>query len=432
MRKFIVLLLVLALAIPLAGVSAQDGEGEAFDCGTTDEVVITYYGDPAGSHPDAEKAAIAAFMELCPNINVLRIDGSANTTEVLATYLQQFEAQSGDVDVIRVDVIFPGQLAEHLLDLTPYVPQEQLDQYLPALIQNDTVDGRLVALPLRIGFGLLYYRTDLIEKYGYDGPPATWDDLTEMAQTIQDGERAEGNNEFWGFVWQGNSYEGLTCNALEWQVAEGAGNFISPEGEIQVNNEAAIRAFTRAAGWVDTISPPGVVGYGEEEARAVWHAGNAAFMRNWPYAYSTSLDSEVIADSFDVAPLPMGAGGRSGSTLGGWHMGVSRYSEQPEAAAAFVRYFTSYDAQKAYAIATTSPPAMTDLYADPDIQAAMPFASPEVVAGTVARPSSSTKAQYNEASTLYFTAVHSILTGQEDPETAVELLELDLMDLLGE
>ncbi len=430
MRKLISVLLILVIALPAFGISAQD-EG-SFDCGTDEEVVITYYGDPAGSHPDAEKAAIDRFEELCPNIRVLRIDGSANTTEVLATYLQQFEAQSGDIDVIRVDVIFPGQLAEHLIDLSEYVPQEQIDQYLPALIQNDTVDGRLVALPLRIGFGLLYYRTDLLEKYGYDGPPETWDELEEMAQVIQDGERAEGNNEFWGFVWQGNAYEGLTCNALEWQVSAGAGNFISPEGEVQVNNEAAIRAFERAAGWVGTISPPGVVGYQEEDARGVWHAGNAAFMRNWPYAYSTSLTSEAIADTFAVAPLPAGAAGIHASTLGGWHMGVSRYSEHPEAAAAFVRYFTGYESQKAYAIATTSPPAMADLYADLDIQEAMPFASPEVVAGTVARPSSSTGARYNEASTLYFEAVHSILTGEEDAATAVEVLELDLMALLEE
>ena len=247
MRKIIVLLLVLVMAVPAMQVAAQDG-GE-FDCGTTEDVVITFYGDPAGSHPQAEKDAIAAFMELCPNINVLRIDGSANTTEVLATYLQQFEAQSGDVDVIRVDVIFPGQLAEHLLDLTPYIPQEQLDQYLPALIQNDTVDGRLVALPLRIGFGLLYYRTDLLEKYGFDGPPATWDELTEMAQVIQDGERAEGNTEFWGFVWQGNAYEGLTCNALEWQVSEGGGQLRQPgrcrPGQ-QRSRHRGIRAAPRA------------------------------------------------------------------------------------------------------------------------------------------------------------------------------------------
>jgi trehalose/maltose transport system substrate-binding protein len=428
MRKTLFILLASILALSAAVVNAQD----EFDCGTDEEVTITFIGDPAGSHPEAEAATIERFMEICPNITVERVPGDANVQNLLAVYLTAFEQQSSDFDVIRVDVIWPGLLAEHLLDMSEYVPQEQVDSYLPALVQNDTVDGRLVALPLRIGFGMLYYRTDLMEKYGFEAPPATWEELESMAQTIQDGERAEGNDEFWGFVFQGNSYEGLTTNALEWQVSNGGGSIVSPEGEIEVFNDATIAAFERAASWVGTISPPGVTGYQEEDARGVWHAGNAAFMRNWPYAYSISLESEVIADTFNVAPLPAGDADRGAASLGGWHIGVSQYSENPAAAAAFAIYMTSAENQKFYSIDTSSPPAVFDLYADEDIQAAMPFSSPEVVAVTTARPSTATAALYNEVSTLYSSAVHSILTGEEDAETALELLELDLMELLGQ
>ncbi len=401
-------------------------------CGTTEEVTITYVGDPAGGHPAAEAATLERFKELCPNITVNRIEGDADTTALLASYLTTFEAQSSDLDVIRVDVIQPGLLSDHLLDMYEFTPQEQIDSYLPALLTNNTVDGRLVALPLRIGFGMLYYRTDLLEKYGYDAPPATWDELETMAQAIQDGERADGNADMWGYVWQGNSYEGLTCNALEWQVSNGGGFIVAPDGEIQVNNAATLAAFERAAGWVGTISPPGVTSYQEEDARGIWHAGNAAFMRNWPYAYASSLDSEAISDKFDVAPLPAGDAGTGAATLGGWHIGVSRYSANPAAAAAFASYMTSVENQKYYALDTTSPPASLELYSDPDIQAAMPFSSPEVVAVTTARPSTVTAEKYNEVSTLYFNAAHSIITGESDAETALELLELDMQALLAE
>jgi len=399
-------------------------------CGTDEEVTITYIGDPAGSHPAAEAATIERFKEICPNITVNRIDGDANGQNLLASYLTAFEAQSKDFDVIRVDVIWPGLLADHLLDMNEYTPKEQVESYLPALLVNNTVDGRLVALPLRIGFGMLYYRTDLFEKYGFTAPPATWEELETMAQTIQDGERAAGNAEFWGFVWQGSAYEGLTCNALEWQVANGGGSILTPDKEIQVNNEAAIAAFERAAGWVETISPPGVLSYQEEDARGIWHAGNAAFMRNWPYAYSTSLTSEVIGDKFDVAPLPAGDSGTGAAALGGWHIGVSRYSAHPEAAAAFAVYMTSAENQKHYSIDTTSPPAVFALYDDPDIQAAMPFASPEVVAVTTPRPSTVAAEKYNQLSTLYFTAIHAILSGESDAASALELLQLDIEALL--
>lgn len=429
MRKFALLTLALLLTLSTTAVMAQDDM--AFDCGTDEEVTINYFGDPVGSHPEAEAATIARFMEICPNITVELNQSSASVTDLLAFYLTAFEAESSDLDVIRVDVIWPGQLADHLLDLSDIAPQEHIDAQLPALIENDTIDGRLVALPLRIGFGMLYYRTDLLEKYGYDAPPATWDELAEMATTIQEGERAEGNSEFWGYVWQGNSYEGLTTNALEWHVSETGENFLTSDGEILVNNDAAFAVYERAASWVGTISPPGVVSYQEEDARAVWYTGNAAFMRNWPYAYVSSGDSEDIP-GFDVAPLPAGASGSGASALGGWHIGVSRYSEHPEAAAAFAIYMTSVENQKHYSIDTSSPPAALELYDDPDIQAAMPFASPDIVEITTARPSNFARDQYNAVSTLYFEAVHSILTGEEDADVAMELLELDLMELFEE
>ena len=153
--------------------------------------------------------------------------------------------------------------------------------------------------------------------------PQTWDELEEMAQTIQDGERAEGNQDFWGFVWQGNAYEGLTCDALEWIKSNDGGTIVSPDKIITINNANAIAIVDQAAGWVGTISPTGVTGFGEEDARNMWQAGNAAFMRNWPYAYSLGNgDDSAVAGMFDVSPLPAGDSGAGAATLGGWQLAV--------------------------------------------------------------------------------------------------------------
>ena len=61
----------------------------------------------------------------------------------------------------------------------------------------------------------------------------------------------------WGFVFQGNAYEGLTCDALEWVKSSGGGQIVEADGTISINNPKAAAAIERAKGWVGTISPPG-------------------------------------------------------------------------------------------------------------------------------------------------------------------------------
>src|SRR5690606_30508326 len=339
-----------------------------------------------------------------------------------------------EVDVFQIDVIWPGDLAEHFVDLYEYGAREVADEHFPAIIENNTVDGRLVGIPWFTDAGLLYYRTDLLEKYGYDGPPTTWEELTEMAQTIQDGERAAGNPDFWGYVWQGNSYEGLTCDALEWVASFGGGSIISPEGVITINNPAAIDAVEMGARFVGSISPNGVTSFGEEEARNMWQAGNAAFMRNWPYAYSlgNAADS-VIAGKFDVSPLPAGPDGSPAATLGGWQLAVSKYSANPAVAADVALFMASYDEQKIRAVDGSLNPTIMALYQDADVLEAAPFFGDlyDVFINAVARPSTIASPNYTPVSTAFFNAVHSVLTGQEDAATALEIAEVDIQEITG-
>ncbi len=176
-------------------------------------------------------------------------------------------------------------------------------------------------------FGMLYYRTDLLEKYGYNSPPKTWDELEQMARAVMQGERAN-RQDFTGFVFQGAAYEGLTCNALEWLASAGGGDIVTPEGEVTVNNPEAIQMLRRAQGWVGTISPRGVRTYQEEDARNIFQSGNALFMRNWPYAYAAAQEgNSPVKGKFNVAPLPTNPGQDPVGTVGGWQLGVSQYSD---------------------------------------------------------------------------------------------------------
>lgn len=394
-------------------------------------VSLRFIGTPNGIGYELDAKIIEQFTAET-GIQVEFVAGPESATDRIALYSDLLNQQSTEFDVYQIDVIWPGILGKHFITLSPHL-QEEAHQHFPAIIENNTVNGRFIAMPFFTDVGLLYYRSDLLEKYGYAHPPQTWDELEEMADTIQTGERAKGNLEFWGFVWQGAAYEGLTCDALEWQVSHDGGTIIEADGTISVNNPNTIAALERAANWIDYISPPEITGFQEEDARSIWHVGNAAFMRNWPYAYATSqAEDSFIYNKFDVTALPSNGTVHAG-TLGGWQLAVSQYTNHQEEAIALVRYLSSKEVQKQRAIEGSYLPTIPSLYDDTAVLRQNPFfgeLKDIFLGGAVARPSNITGAHYNEISIAYFTAVHQVLTQQIDAESALLNLEKELTQIV--
>lgn len=350
-----------------------------------------------------------------------------DSTQTLQQFQQYWAAKSPDVDVYMIDVIWPGIVAPHAVDLKKYVTEDEIAANFPRIIDNNTVNGQLVGMPFYTDAGLLYYRTDLLAKYGFTAPPKTWEELTTQAKTIQDGERKEGKTDFQGFVFQGKASESVTCNAVEWIFSYGGGTIIGSDKKITINDPNAVKALAIAKSWVGTISPKGVTTYGEEESRNVWQTGNAAFMRNWPYAYALGADPKSsIAGKFDVTVLPKGGDtGKNAATLGGWQLMVSKYSKHPDAAVSLVKYLTSAEAQKQQAVQLSMLPTLRALYSDPDVLAKNPwFKNVELVLeNAVARPSTIAAGNYNLVSTAFFQNVNKTLSGGSTPENAVQQVE---------
>ncbi|MEQ8586868.1 MAG: ABC transporter substrate-binding protein [Thalassobaculaceae bacterium] len=382
--------------------------------------------------------AVGVELELCKagveewsqktGVEVEIVSTPNSSTERLALYQQILAAQGDDIDILQVDVVWPGILGPHLVDLRAYDEQAGAGHF-EALIANNTVDGKLLALPWWTDAGVLYYRSDLLEKHGFE-PPETWSQLTEAARTIMAEERAAGDDDLWGFVWQGKAYEGLTCDALEWVDSFGGGGIVGADGAVTINNPQAIAAIEMAASWVGDITPEGVLNYDEEAARGVFQSGNAVFMRNWPYAWALAQgDDSPIKGKVGVVALPRG--GENGShtgTLGGWNLAVSKYSKNPEQAVDLALFLTSKAQQKQRAISSSYNPTYPDLYSDADVLAANPFFGTleETFTNAVARPSAIVGDKYNRVSSQFWSAVHGVLGGQEEAGPALAGLENSL------
>jgi trehalose/maltose transport system substrate-binding protein len=352
--------------------------------------------------------------------------------EQLATWRELLDSRAETPDVYAIDIIWPRLLADSLIDLKPYVPKEDLAAHFPEMIANYTVDGKLIALPHNLNEGLLFYRTDLLAEYGYGAPPKSWEELETMSRRIQAGERSKGNKDFWGFVWEGAPSEALTCNALEWQVSEGGGTVLDENGKVTINNPNTIRAWNMAAGWVGSISPPGVTAYREWDAFNMWQAGKTIFMRNWTNAYvAARAENSPTRGHFDVAPLPRGRAGFA-ATLGGNGYGVSRYSRHPREAAMLVRFLASPEEQARRGRKSSEPPTIQELYKDPDVLGPNPYVTRVLQAheSLAVRPSVPAGKMYPDVSRAYFEAVHGVLTHKQSATQAADELEKRLTTML--
>jgi trehalose/maltose transport system substrate-binding protein len=386
---------------------------------------ITFIGDNAIGSSHQRDVLLAARFTKDTGIKVKVVPHPTASDQSYAQLARNFSSHSSSIDVMMLDVVWPGAFAPYLVDLKPALGKAARAQ-AAGIVANDTVGGHLVAMPWFGDYGILYYRTDLLQKYGYSSPPTTWQELGDMAAKIQAGEQASNPN-FYGFVWQGNAYEGLTCDALEWVASSGGGDFVD-NGKATINNPQAASILDLIGSWVGKIAPRGVTSYQEADAQNAFANGNAAFMRNWPYAYAANKGTAVDG-KFSVTVLPHGAGGTSVGTVGGWQVGVSKYSKHIPAAIEWVRYITSPAVEKFDAIYNSNVPTIPSVASDPAVVAANPYLKPEIAnVKRVTRPANSLGSHYAQGSQIIYQGINQIENGQKAdsvlPSVAAQLDQL--------
>ena len=402
-------------------------------------VTLTFL-DPEWSHDLTERNVLPdqRLLEFTrqTGIKVKHLPTPEPTLDQLDMAREVLGQGASSSDVLSIDVIWPGTLSQDLIDLRPYFAKE-LSSVSPDVVASYSVNGKLVAMPFHADIGVLFYRRDLLEEYGYGAPPRTWDELEKMATRIQQGERAKGQKNFWGFIWPGAAGEGLTCNALEWQAAEGGGSIIEADNTISVNNPNTIRAWQRASHWIDWISPPDVISYQEWDAVNAFYSGHSAFFRGWARSYFLSVEAEAnpaIRDTAKISSSKIGItnvpGGNNGqaATLGGFGLGVSRSAVHRTEAVELVRFLVHEEMQsEAHAHSEASKqlegPAILMVYSD--------FAHDGRGTGAVNRPATIVGQKYEDIDRAYIRAVRSVLTGKTKAPEAAKELEKELVRITG-
>lgn len=346
------------------------------------------------------------------------------------------KAKKKNPDVFLMDVAWLGQFAASgwLEILDSYIREKNinLDNFFPGVINlADKYKGNLIALPVYVDAGLLYYRKDLLSKYGIKNPPQTWKELIDYSIKIQKSER-KNNQNFYGFVWQGAQYEGLICNFIEF-AGSNNGGFLIEDGKVLINspeNKEALE-FMKDLITKYRVSPPNTfTEMKEEEARIFFQQDNAVFERNWPYAWKLhQSEDSPVKNKIGICALPHFASGKSVSTLGGWHIGISKYSDVKMQAFEFISFVTSEKIQKKLAIELGWNPGRKDVYIDKDVLQKLPHFKKlrDVFENAYPRPNLPYYTQISEVIQKY---ISSVLAGTMEISKALKDADKELQKIV--
>ena len=372
---------------------------------------------------DARTVLINAFEKQYPNIHVTLVSASTDTDTNRSTLATQIAGGAGP-DVFMGDVIWPAQFGAHQLavPLSQYLPASYFSQFAPGLVAGATYKGAVYGSPLFEDQGFLYYRKDLLTKDKLP-VPTTWEQLESDAKTVL----AKGQSKY-GFVWEGDSYEGLTCNFMEYLTDAGGTATNSGYTQATLNSAAALKAVTFMRSLITSgVSPAAVTTFQEPQAMNTFASGQAVFLRNWDYAYTDAITpsdgGKLTAAQVGVVPLPGFAGQTTPgySNIGGWNMYINPHSKHLGADLTFIQFLSSTTAQdilsQKYGFIST----VAAVRSAPATIAANPVFA--IVPNTKLVPRPAGTPNYPALSTAIYQNVNGALAGSATPAAAVASME---------
>ncbi|WP_124728034.1 ABC transporter substrate-binding protein [Staphylospora marina] len=375
---------------------------------------------------EGTKKLIEAFEKAHPNIKVKVKEMPADTGQNHDQLVTMLSSQSSEIDVFDLDVIWPAEFAKagYLQPLDRYIESDGVDlsKYIQGALNAGKVDGQQFAMPRFIDAGILFYRKDLVQT-----PPKTWDELVKMAKE----NKGQGDTKF-GYLMQAKQYEGLVCNFIEFIGAYG-GRILDENGNVVINSPETVKGLKKMIEVTTSdFVPSNISTFTELESHTAFIEGQSVFIRNWPYQYALAQDPKQskIVDKVGVAPLPSGDKG-SAAALGGWMMGINKYSKHKKEAWEFVKFATGMEGQKLTAIHGGSGPTLLPVYDDEDVKKANPlFADKNFVDGISAAIPRPVSPVYPEISDVIQIEVSKAVTGKQSAEDTVKNIESKLKEII--
>ncbi|GAA4130285.1 sugar ABC transporter substrate-binding protein [Actinomadura keratinilytica] len=346
----------LAAAGPLLGACGGDGGGDALDpaakpelSGQTLKVLVN---QPNAGAFEVLRRSFQA--ETGADIQVTPVPYD----KLLATAMLDAQSGAGQYDVIMYWYVGLGSLAEGgvLEDLTDYIkanPDIDTGDLLPSIYDPYTLyNGRRWGLPFDGDTHILFYNTELFEKYRLDAPK-TWEDSNAAAEKIT----KDGRGEHYGVIVEGQQVPIILGCTFANRLVGFGGRFLDDTGKPALASEEAVAALQSLLD-VAPHALPTPLQTGFDQALPAFLAGRAAQLEFWTDHSVKAQDPKQskVVDKWDVVTLPVGGSNTAHNTSldAGFALGVSKLSKKKEAAAAFVKFAASRKQNEAQIAVSTS------------------------------------------------------------------------------
>ena len=369
---------------------------------------------------DATAELVETFNREHPGIALSVTRGPLETEAVSDLAISSLLLGNSPYDVLLMDVTWTPKYAKAgwLEPLEAWLGADALEDLVPGAELGNAFDGHLWRFPLVADMGLLFWRTDLMEA-----PPRTPAELEAISRSLQQ----EGQVR-WGYVWEGRQYEGLSCTYLE--VLRGFGGRWLRDGSPDLNSNAAIAASQWLRHLVDVgITPPAVANMAEPEALQTFETGDAAFMRNWPYAWAElNKNGSLLAGKVGITTMVSEPQEPHVATQGSWGLSVLSSSQHKQAAVEALQFLTSTAAQKQLNLNWGYTPTRLSVFEDPELIRANPVL-PELQAALAAAVLRPVTPIYAQLSDLLYREVNTVITGEVAAAPAMETLQRNSIQL---
>jgi len=264
--------------------------------------------------------------------------------ELLARALR---SKSDRIDVFAIDLIWVPRFARWGEPLDTNFSMKERSQILDFVLESCYYNNHLVAIPLYIDIGMMYYRDDLLKTFpDYDNiveklkQSITWEELIELKYRYIPGKPF--------YLFAAKNFEGLICSFMEMLVEQNETIFAADS--IQLNTPGARKALTFLVDLVHKykMTPLTVTRFNEVQTYQYAIENDALFFRGWPglIRHFSDVIGQNKIQYISKAALPHFKGASPAYVFGGWNLMISKFSTKKHAAVEFVKFVLKEESQK--------------------------------------------------------------------------------------